>query len=149
MGSLLQHRPRWRTVIALPLLIGLILQVCLILEASAGMRVCRGDPIVWLSNGAKVTMTASIGADASQVKMVTYVVHAPRNVSVNKVVYTGGVLKDKERVNVVFDRASGYQIEVVTTLVSAVAPVTIDASVGKTRRTLTAPSSTKIVFLFP
>jgi hypothetical protein len=149
MQSFFFHRPRWRTVIALPLLVGIILNACLILEASAGLRVCRGDPVVWLSNGVIVTMTASIAADASQVKLITYIVHAPRSLSVRSIIYTGGVLKDKEQVNVVFDRASGYQIEVVTTLVATVAPVTINATVGNTRQTLTAPSTTKIVFLFP
>jgi hypothetical protein len=149
MQSLLLRRPRWRTVIALPLLVGIILNVCLLLEVSAGLRACRGDPIVWLSNGAKVTITANIAADASQVKLITYTVHAPRSLSVRSVVYTGGALQDKERVVVLFDRTSGYQIEVVTTLVSTVAPVTINAAVGYTRQALTAPSTTKIVFLFP
>jgi hypothetical protein len=94
-------------------------------------------------------MTASIATDASQVKLITYTVHAPRGLSVRSIIYTGGVLKDKEQVNVVFDRASGYQTEVVTTLAATVAPVTINAAVGSTRQTLTAPSTTKIVFLFP
>jgi hypothetical protein len=148
MQSFFFQRPRWRTVIALPLLVGIILNVCLLLEASAGLRVCRADPIVWLSNGTKVTMTASIAADASQVKLITYTVHAPRGLSVRSIVYTGGALKDKERVVVLFDRTSGYQIEVVTTLAATVVPVTITAAVGNTRQTLTAPSTNKIVFLF-
>jgi hypothetical protein len=40
-------------------------------------------------------MTASIGADARQVKMVTYTAHVPRGLTVKDIVYTGGALKDK------------------------------------------------------
>src|SRR4051794_28963160 len=90
------------------LLLGVLLSLQSAEQAAAIVKACRGDPKVYLSNGTKVTMTASIAADASQVKLVTYTLHAPHGTSVDTVVYTGGDLKDKERVVVVFDRASGY-----------------------------------------
>src|ERR1700712_918614 len=83
-------------------------------SAFAAVGGCRADPKVWLSNGAKVTMSASITADASAVKVVIYTVHVPRGVTMTSVVFTGGVLKDKERVVVVADRTSGYQLSTVT-----------------------------------
>jgi hypothetical protein len=79
---------------------------------------------------------------------VTYTLHAPRGVSVDKIVYTGGDLKDKEQVVMVFDRASGYQIEARADLGTTVAPVTITATVEKDARSMTASSSSSIVFVF-
>jgi hypothetical protein len=149
MQSFLFHRPRWHIVIALPLLVGIILNALLVLDASAAIRICRGDPRIWLSNGTQIAMTASIAADASQVKLITYTVHAPRGLSVSKIMYTGGALANKERVVVLFDRTSGYQIETVTDLIGMVAPVTIVAMVKTTMRSFTAPSTTKIVLSFP
>jgi len=94
-------------------------------------------------------MIADIAADASQVKMVTYTLHAPRGGMVNQVVYTGGALKDKERVTVLFDRVSGYQIEARTDLGTTVASVTITATVENEKRSITGTSSSSIVFVFP
>jgi hypothetical protein len=149
MSRTLFHSPRWRIIAALSLLVGITLNAYLFLEASAAIRICRGDPIVWLSNGTRIGMTTSIATDASQVKMVTYTVHAPRGLALSKVVYTGGPLANKERVVVLFDRSSGYQIEVVTDLVGAATWVTIDAGVNSAKRSVTASSTKKIVLLFP
>jgi hypothetical protein len=131
------------------LLLGLLLSLQSVEQAAALVRSCRGDPIVWLSNGTKVTMIASIAADASQVKMVTYTLHAPRGTTVTNIVYTGGALSGKERVIVLFDRASGYLIEARADLGTTVAPVTITATVEKDTRSITASSSSSIVFVFP
>jgi DeoR/GlpR family transcriptional regulator of sugar metabolism len=161
MWSLLlrrSHLLRWRTIVVLALLASAIVSANFMQEAAAAIRACRGDPVVWLSNGTTLTMVASIAADASQVELITYTVHAPRGLTVSKVVYTGGVLQDKERVNVVFDRTSGYQIEVATDLGATVASVTVDAMVTSmttdpaattARRSLSALSTSKIVLLFP
>jgi hypothetical protein len=131
------------------LLLGLLVSLQSAEQAAAIVRACRGDPIVWLSNGTKVTMTAQIAADASEVKLVTYTVHAPRDVSVDKVVYTGGALKDKERVVVVFDRVSGYLIEARADLGTTAAQVTINARLERDARSATATSTSSIVFVFP
>jgi hypothetical protein len=130
-------------------LLGLLASMLGAEQAAAVVKGCRGDPIVWLSNGTKITMTARIAAPASQVKSVTYTIHAPRGASVNKIVYTGGVLKDKERVVVVFDRVKGYQIEARAELETTVASVTIKATVEKKKRSVTATSDNAIVFVFP
>jgi hypothetical protein len=136
-------------------LLGMLLVCCGIglavgpLPANAAVGGCRADPKVWLFNGKKITMMASIAADASQVKTVTYTVHVPRGVTIDKVVYTGGALKDKEWVLVLFDRVSGYQIEARADLAIRVAPVTITAAVENDKRTLTASSTNTLVFQFP
>jgi hypothetical protein len=149
MPAIFTRSSHWRRVSAVVLLVGMLLSAALAQQVTAGMRACRADPIVWLSNGAKVTMKARIAADASQVKLITYTVHAPRGLSLTHIVYTGGALKGKERVIMLFDRTSGYTIEVVANTGATVTPVTIVTAVGNTRRMLTMPSNTKIVFSFP
>src|SRR4029450_522865 len=97
----LQRRRVRRLLMISSVLFGLLLSFQSVEDAAAIVRGCRGDPKVWLSNGTKVTMTASIAAAASQINRVTYILHVPYGVAVNHVLYTGGVLKDKERVIVV------------------------------------------------
>jgi hypothetical protein len=129
----------------------LILCFGIVLEApsaSAAVSGCRGDPIVWLSDGTKLTMIANIEADPSQVKMITYTVHAPRGLSVNQIVYTGGVLAGKERVVVLFDRTSGYQVEARAEVGSKLVPVTITVTVEKATRSLTTSGTNMLTFTF-
>jgi hypothetical protein len=75
---LLLFRLRWLLSVILVACLALILEPS---SAGAAVSGCRGDPIVWLSNGTKLTMIASIAADPSQIKLVTYTVHAPRGLS--------------------------------------------------------------------
>jgi hypothetical protein len=131
------------------LFLGLVLSLFATGNASAAFKGCRGDPIVWFSNGVMVTMVANITADASQVKMVTYTVHAPKGLAVNQIVYTGGPLQGKERVVVLFDRASGYQVEARAELYTGVAPVTITAMWEQFRTAITTSSTYTVTFLFP
>jgi hypothetical protein len=107
-----------------------------------------GDPVVWLSDGTIVAMSASIRADAQHVRMVTYILQVPQGVRVLRVVYTGGVLKDKERVVVVPDGSRGYKVEAFADLGTRVAPVTINVAVKGDRRSQSASSTTTFVFLF-
>jgi hypothetical protein len=81
--------------------------------------------------------------------MVTYTLHAPYGTSVTKVMYTGGALSGKEQVIVVFDRVSGYLIEARADLGTTIAPVTIKAMVENYMRSITAISTSSIVFVFP
>lgn len=117
-------------------------------SASAAISGCRGDPIVWLSDGTKLTMIANIAADPSQVTMITYTVHAPRGLSVTQVVYTGGVLAGKERVVVLFDRTSGYQVEARAEVGSKLVPVTITVMVENVMRSLTSSGTNTLTFTF-
>jgi hypothetical protein len=93
--------------------------------AWAGFRGCRGDPIVWLSNGDKLVMGVTIEADATDVVAVSYTIHAPEGTSIDRIVETGGALKEKEFVELVADQPAGhYTVDTVVTTTSADVPVT-------------------------
>jgi hypothetical protein len=143
---MLSHR-RFHSLLSVILMffLGLVVEAP---SVSAAVSGCRGDPIVWLSNGTKLTMIASIAADASQVTMITYTVHAPRGLSVNQVVYTGGVLAGKERVVVLFDRTSGYQVEARAEVGSKLVPVSITVMVENVMRSLTTSGTNTLTFTF-
>ena len=64
--------------------------------AQAAASVCRTDPIVWLSDGHKVTLSANIGTELSKVHQVTYTLHAPAGLTVTSIVHTAGGLGIKE-----------------------------------------------------
>src|SRR5258707_1134882 len=55
--------------------------------AQAATTTCRTDPIVILSTGIKVQMTATIADVSTNVQNVAYVLHAPRSTSVVNVAY--------------------------------------------------------------
>jgi len=71
--------------------------------ASAAISYCRTDPIVYLSNGMKLDLTAQFSARASDLRGISYTIHTPAGVSVDKVVYTRGALGHLESLNVVAD----------------------------------------------
>lgn len=71
--------------------------------ARAGVRSCRTDPLVWLSNDQIVQMSATISADPSDVRLVTYTLHAPAGTSITRVQYTGNPFTNKEQVVFVAD----------------------------------------------
>jgi hypothetical protein len=51
--------------------------------------ICRTDPLVFLSDGTRVKMTAEIGTAAQNVQGILYTLHAPVGTSVVRIVYTG------------------------------------------------------------
>ncbi len=85
-------------------------------EAHAA-SICRGDPIVMLSNGAKVQLSVTINQpDASQVSSVQYTLHAPTGTSITSIVYTGGSLQGKESVRFFADQsATHYAADILVT----------------------------------
>jgi hypothetical protein len=106
------------------LITGLILYIS---PANAGLGGCRADPIVFLSNGQQVRMTVAVDTDAADVQQITYTLHAPVGTSINKVVYTGGPLQDKEQVLFYADRpANSYITD--TVVASASSDVSVLAS---------------------
>ena len=64
--------------------------------AQAAASVCRTDPIVWLSDGHKVTLSANISTELSKVHQITYTLHAPAGLTVTSIVHTAGGLGTKE-----------------------------------------------------
>jgi hypothetical protein len=73
------------------------------LQASAALIKCRTDPIFMLSNGDKLTVTLDISTDATNVRNVTYLIHVPAGVTVQRVTYTSGGLGTKETYKVYQD----------------------------------------------
>jgi hypothetical protein len=65
-------------------------------NAQGAASACRTDPIVWLSDGHKVTLSANISADLSMVQQVAYTLHAPAGLTVTSIVHTAGGLGTKE-----------------------------------------------------
>src|SRR4051812_28362382 len=56
-------------------------------HASAGFGTCRGDPIITLSDGTQVTLTADIGLDVSRVHELQFTPHGPRGTHVTAIRY--------------------------------------------------------------
>lgn len=87
------------------------------MQAAAGLRACRTDPIFWLSNGEKLTVVLDVSAYPDEIAQFYYVVHVPPGVTVTKVVYTKKSLRIPESYTVVQDGiAKIYQTDVLVTL---------------------------------
>ncbi len=71
---------------------------------------CRSDPIVVLSNGTVLDLSATIGLDVSLVSDITqisYTLHAPAGTTVAKVVSTDGDVNYKEQFTLRTDSPAG------------------------------------------
>ncbi len=77
---------------------------------------CRTDPIVVLSNGTVLDLSATIGLDVSQVSDITqisYTLHAPAGTVVARVVSTDGDVNYKEQFTLRTDSPAGvYGVQV-------------------------------------
>lgn len=125
MFTIRTRSSRRRSVVAMALLVGALLSAALAQEAIAGLRACRADPIVWLSNGQVVQVSVGVAAAAYDVQQITYILHIPRGTTVRKIVYTGGALSSKERVYVIPDLPSArYTINTLVTARGNGIPVT-------------------------
>jgi hypothetical protein len=83
-------------------------------SASAALRTCRTDPIVFLSDGHKVSLSATMATDAANVSQIKYTLHVPSGVRVTGMVFTGGDFARKEMVMVWADLPPGlYKSETV------------------------------------
>jgi hypothetical protein len=81
-------------------------------SASAALRTCRTDPIVFLSDGHKVSLSVTMATDAANVSQIRYVLHVPSGVRVTDVIFTGGEMARKEMVMVWADLpANSYKSE--------------------------------------
>jgi hypothetical protein len=91
--------------------------------------ICRTDPLVFLSDGTKVKMTAEIGTAAENVQGIVYTLHAPRGTSVVRIVYPGQQVPE----TVIFhaDRpANTYDIDTIVSVSgnSSQSPIGVTAS---------------------
>ena len=99
-------------------------------SAMARLAACRGDPIVFLSDGSKIIITLDIATAESNVKSVAYVVHGPRGTRVTKVIYTSGGLGNKETLKFFADSEPNFYITeaYVVTKDKVAVPMTITSS---------------------
>lgn len=104
------------------LFLPLLIAVLPVSPVSAALRSCRGDPIFFLSNGAKITSTVTINTDVANVSNANYILHAPKGLAVNSIVFTSKGSGLSETARVVFDQSAGkYSLDiVVTTRISGV-----------------------------
>ena len=85
------------------------------------MSACRSDPIVVLSYGVVLDLSATIGIDVSnidEIAQISYTLHAPAATTVAKVVSTDGDVNYKEQFTLRTDSPAGVygvQTQVVTT----------------------------------
>jgi hypothetical protein len=91
---------KWISVV---LLIFFSTAALLPMSASARVKVCRKDPVVSLSNGDVVQMTATIETDAANVRHVTYTLRVPQGTTMLRIAYTGGSLRARDETVVLVD----------------------------------------------
>jgi hypothetical protein len=101
--------------------------------AQARLSACRSDPKVWLSDGTKITITAQIDTDESNIVSVLYIVHAPPGLSLRKVTYTAGGLHGRESVVLYDDNEPGrYSTDTIVTTSTTGIQVTSTTKLGNT-----------------
>ncbi|HZU11835.1 MAG TPA: hypothetical protein VFB58_03270 [Chloroflexota bacterium] len=107
-------------------------------RANAELGACYSDPVVVLSNGVTLDLSATINDSESDISQVAYSIHAPAGISVNSITYTSGPLGPKEVFRLVSSGTSTtYRV---ATLVSTGTTVPVDASVDA----VTANSATLV-----
>jgi hypothetical protein len=70
-------------------ILAVLTSACLPRHVSADIQACETDPRIWLSDGTQIDLKAKIGASASAVTTLAYVVHIPASLAVTQVVSTG------------------------------------------------------------
>jgi hypothetical protein len=93
---------------------------------------CRSDPYITLSNGKVVQLAATISDTVTDVKQVTYVLHAPKGTTVVAVSYSGDLAANLEKFTFYADDAAG-SYDGYTTVYTGTPNVAVAAieSVGK------------------
>ena len=122
---------------------GLLINAPLMRVAHADIGGCRSDPVVALSNGVTVDLSAVIADNAADVRGVAYTLHVPTGLRAVSVAPSGGPLGPKETITVVADDApAAYDSATVVTTgtpgVAVTATTTLVAATGATLATGTA-----------
>lgn len=95
--TLLHARRRLAAMLLVAIVeIGLIIAPLWSSHASAAFTGCGSDPVVSLSNGAQLDLSAYISDDISNVRQVAYVLHAPAGTQLVNIVNTDGAMGLKE-----------------------------------------------------
>lgn len=100
--------------------------------ARAEIGACRSDPVILLSNGVTLDVSADIGDSVADVGQVSYTVHLPATVTVTGIVQTDGILGLKEVLTFDNTSASG-SYKVSTKVLTGLGGVTVTATTSAIR----------------
>lgn len=92
--------------------------------ASLDIGPCRTDPIVQLSNGAVLRLTATVNTAPSNLQNVTYTIHAAPGVTITNITYTANATYEKVVLQNDETAASVYDVDTYATLASGSATAT-------------------------
>lgn len=149
-GCAARHR-RHRRVVAAPLLAaGLLATLPPPPLAHAELVGCRSDPVVTLSDGTVLDLSAQISDAVADVQQVVYTLHVPLGTRVVSLVSTDGALGLKESVRITADDlpttydtgtavstgTAGVAVTATTTVVPLLGPTVGGAASGKDQQTL-------------
>src|SRR5690348_17161519 len=89
-----------------------VVALLVVRPVQAALYVCRGDPIIELSDDTKLTIVASLTVPGTLVDEVVYTVHVPPGVNIRRITYLAGELYGKETVVLVRDAPRDtYRVE--------------------------------------
>jgi hypothetical protein len=77
-------------------------------SAEAGLLKCKSDPIVVLSDGTEVDLSADIDTLPWNVTNVTYTLHVPKGLNALLIIRTPAWLTTIERFQIIDDQAAGH-----------------------------------------
>ncbi|HZT95232.1 MAG TPA: hypothetical protein VFB34_00180 [Chloroflexota bacterium] len=75
---------------------------------SSHLSGCRSDPVIFLSNGNMLDLSATVNTAESGVRLVTYTVHIPTGVKISRIQYTQGFLRREKVVAYADDTLGTY-----------------------------------------
>jgi hypothetical protein len=111
--------------------------------ADASLGVCRGDPVIALTDGTQIQVETAVLDVKQDVKAVTYTVHVPAGSGVSYVQYGGGYLKHLESVQVRADNAANtYDVDTLVTTGTPGFTVTSTTTVTNTQGNTAATTTT-------
>jgi hypothetical protein len=109
-------------------------------KVSAGLVTCATDPIVALSNGYLLKISANVTDLQSDVQNITYTVNVPSGVTATNITYTGSGWTGKEQVNVSSNNGPGlYSVDTYVSTGNQGVPVTVQAQVNPPNGVQTPP----------
>jgi hypothetical protein len=115
----------------LPIVLATLATLCAVYvmpaTASASIGVCRSDPVIVLSNLKVLDLSAMISDSTSDLKSVTYTLHAPKGTAALLVVPTDGLVGQVEHFVFRADNPSNHYT--VTTYVNTGTRVAVTASI--------------------
>jgi hypothetical protein len=110
--------------------------------AHAALAGSTSDPLVALSNGVQMQLTANLsGVDVTGVQQVSYDVHVPAGVRVKSVTYTQGPNWAGKEVATIYADGNANTYQTTTTATTAITGVTVQATTKLTNSKLATVSA--------